>query len=578
MTPQPKTLPQPEVLQPDSDSMLMNVSFDVPPQRRSSLQSSSEVLSSLQNVANNAAARQTQTLGQISERLSKKESSSTSSRIGVIGRVHAAPHRTLEQDYRMTSKVLGTGYNGKIRLATTKHGNNRRPVAVKTFKVKGLNPNKLERLNSEIEVFLRMDHPHVARLLDVYETNTQINVVMECAEGGELFDRVLKCKCFSERDAAEATKQMLLALHYVHGQGIVHRDLKCENFLYEEPEGKHLKMIDFGFSKHADAKTRMKTSCGTLAYAAPEVLKRSYTKACDLWSMGVIVFILLSGHLPFHGESRDQMKSICRAHYVFKPEYWRNVSRTAVQYVQSLLEANPSKRMTSKMALEHKWITENCDSMQVVDISSVIGGLSSWCAAPKLKRACTAMMAWSLTNHQQSKVRDYFLALDTDCNGTISRGELQAAMQDKFHMPEGELVKVFDILDGEEIHYSDFLSAMISSCIVPVDDDLLRATFAKFDIDASGHVDSREFCRIFGDAFEWGDVGRVVSGDTCRKDGKMDFQHFANYARAYHAGTLLNNTRPAETKQLVDGIPVEIAPSAANENGKGTTKPCCIVQ
>merc|ERR1719359_1631643 len=106
---------------------------------------------------------------------------------------------------------------------------------------------------------------------------------MECMAGGELFDRITSLKRFEEKDAAEATKQMLLAVNYVHSHGIVHRDLKLENFLYDTEGSTHLKLIDFGFSKFFNSKERMHTSCGTLAYVAPEVLGKSYTSQCDMW-------------------------------------------------------------------------------------------------------------------------------------------------------------------------------------------------------------------------------------------------------------------------------------------------------
>merc|ERR1719389_1534949 len=183
---------------------------------------------------------------------------------------------------------------------------------------------------------------------------------MECMEGGELFDRVAQVKRFTESGAADAARQMLLALNYLHSHGMVHRDLKLENFLYDGQGSNHLKMIDFGFSKYTDSRARMKTSCGTLAYVAPEVLNRSYTSQCDLWSMGVIVFILLSGHMPFHGDSDAQIQDIKKGKYVFKQEYWGKISPLAKEFVKSLLEVDPNKCLTSGAALEHRWITQNC--------------------------------------------------------------------------------------------------------------------------------------------------------------------------------------------------------------------------
>lgn len=168
-------------------------------------------------------------------------------KIPLAGRCHRLPRR-LENDYSLSSKILGTGYNGKVHLARSRI-NTKQTVAVKTFKLKGLSENKKERLMAETSVFLCMDHPHVARLLDVYESDNHMSLVMECMEGGELFDRVTNAKRFTEPQAADATRQMLLALNYLHSRGMVHRDVKLENFLYDDQDGDHLKMIDFGFSK-----------------------------------------------------------------------------------------------------------------------------------------------------------------------------------------------------------------------------------------------------------------------------------------------------------------------------------------
>jgi len=254
---------------------------------------------------------------------------SRASKVALAGRCHRLPCK-LEHDYQLTSKVLGSGYNGKVHLAKSRI-NSKQLAAVKTFRLRGLSDSKKDRLMAETSVFLCMDHPHVARLLDVYESDHHISLVMECMEGGELFDRVNKR--FTEPAAADATRQMLLALHYLHSHGIVHRDLKLENFLYDSTQGDHLKMIDFGFSKFSDSRGRMKTSCGTLAYVAPEVLKKNYNLQCDLWSMGVIVFCLLSGHMPFHGDSEEQMLDIKKAKYAFKPQHWHHVSLARLRLV-----------------------------------------------------------------------------------------------------------------------------------------------------------------------------------------------------------------------------------------------------
>merc|ERR1740130_277817 len=193
--------------------------------------------------------------------------------------------------------------------------------AVKDFQLRGITPDKMQELEGECEIFLSMDHPHVARLVDGYRSKDKLSLVMECMEGGELYDRVLKKKKFAEKDVADASYQMLLAINYIHQRNIVHRDIKLENFLYESQESDHLKLIDFGFSKVWDPSIRMKMSCGTLAYVAPEVLAKNYTEKCDMWSLGVVIFILLVGYMPFSGDEKIQMRKIRDGKFTVKDSW-----------------------------------------------------------------------------------------------------------------------------------------------------------------------------------------------------------------------------------------------------------------
>merc|ERR1719440_1813178 len=166
-------------------------------------------------------------------------------------------------------------------------------------------------------------------------------------EGGELFHRVTEKRRFSEKDAAEAAHQMLLAVNYCHTHGIVHRDLKLENFLYEKPDTDHLKLIDFGFSHIWEPNTKMALSCGTLAYVAPEVLDKSYTNKCDLWSLGVVIFILLVGYMPFAGSESHQVQMIKAGKCTFRKESWAKVSKEASEFVSKLLVVDVEKRLSA---------------------------------------------------------------------------------------------------------------------------------------------------------------------------------------------------------------------------------------
>jgi len=469
-------------------------------------------------------------LERISEKLQQRIG-----KISLAGRCHKWP-RTLESDYSLSTKVLGTGYNGKVHLARSRI-NRQQMVAVKQLSLVGLTAAKKDHLMSETSIFLSMDHPHVARLLDVYESSDSISLVMEHMEGGELFNRLLEAKQFSEDVAADATRQMLLAVNYLHSNGIVHRDLKLENFLYESTGSRHLKMIDFGFSKFCGADTRLRTTCGTLAYVAPEVLNGAYTSQCDLWSMGVLVFALLSGRMPFHAE----ISSIKKGEYDCSNEYWWNVSSVAVDFVKALLVVDPAKRLTAREALEHRWLKHSFHESCPPCDTSVLASLRSWVVTPKLRRACMSVMAWSATNRHHAQVREHFLALDRNHDGKVSLHELKEAFAKDGCGSDEEINRTFDMLaqDHLDIHYSDFLAAMLGSH-VEVEDDLLHATFRKFDKnglgslhgDSSPGLDAEDLMNILGANFDGADMDMLVYQGDLNGDGKLDFDEFAQYVRS----------------------------------------------
>lgn len=451
-------------------------------------------------------------------------------KVAVSGRYHRAP-RKLDDDYEVTQKVLGSGYNGVVRMGTNKT-NKRQKVAVKAFKLTGLVGEKKQQLESEVEIFLVMDHPHVTRLYDVYEEVSILNMVMECMEGGELFDRVTELKQFSERDAADSVWQMLLALNYLHSHGMVHRDLKLENFLYDQKNSSHLKLIDFGFSKVWEPSIKMHVSCGTLSYVAPEVLDKSYTSQCDLWSLGVIVFILLAGYMPFSGAEAAQTKNIAEGKYKMKPERWKNVSAEATEFVKSLLMVDPKKRLTCQSALDHTWIANRHQYKTEVG-PDICDALRQFGHATKFKRVCMEMMAWSLSNEERAKVRDYFIAMDTTQSGTITLAELKDVLTRKFHIPDAETAAIFHAMDSnhdEEIHYSDFLAAMVSTRIA-VHDDLLRQAFKKFDVDNSGYITAANMRQVLGENHEGEEVENLMAEADFSHDGRISFEEFVAYIK-----------------------------------------------
>jgi len=467
-----------------------------------------------------------------------------SGKIAVSGRYNRLP-KLLENDYVLNDReVLGRGYNGSVFLARSK--TNQQKFAVKGFKLHGVSADKKSELETEAEIFLGMDHPHIARLVDVYECEKYLHLVMECMEGGELFQRVIERKKFPEVHAAEAVQQMLLSLMYLHSHGVVHRDLKLENFLYEKKGSDHLKLIDFGFSHIWEPNTKMAQSCGTLSYVAPDVLAKSYTSQCDLWSLGVIVFILLVGYMPFSGTEESQIKHIMKGKYLIKHDAWAKVTKTAADFVAKLLVVNPLERMTADQALKHQWFTEvrkrskESGTGQLTEDSNVgqdtVDALVNFAEASQFRKACMSMMAWSLSNEERAMVRDAFLEFDVDRQGTIKLWELEKILRERFDInDDAKLQSIFGALDtsqNEEIMYTEFLAAMVSTRI-KMHDDLLETTFRRFDVNNNGLITASDLKEVLGDSFDGAGIDDLIKEADRNNDGQICYDEFLAYIREH---------------------------------------------
>jgi len=257
-------------------------------------------------------------------------------------------------------EVLGSGSFGIVRRCTNRKTGEE--LAVKTIAKSKI--NDVETLKREISILQEVHHPHIIRLVDVYEDFESIHLVTELCTGGELYDRLLEKSeseegHFEENDVAVMIRDVLDAIAYCHSINVVHRDLKPENFLLaNEDEDAPIKIIDFGLSRHADPTFGvMESRVGTPYYVAPEVLQRHYTSKCDIWSIGVIVYILLCGFAPFAGDNDyETMYQIENYELEFPSPEWDDISHEAKDFVKSLLRKDPTHRPTAKEAMANPWI------------------------------------------------------------------------------------------------------------------------------------------------------------------------------------------------------------------------------
>lgn len=245
-----------------------------------------------------------------------------------------------------------------MRLATRKSDGV--DFAVKVIDKKNVQQD-LDRLQTEMDILKKVKHANIIALEDLFETADHFYIVTELVTGGELFDKIVEKGNYGESDAAVLVSKILSAIEYLHHLGIVHRDLKPENLLLKDhTDISEVKLADFGLSKIVGQTgfTMMQTACGTPGYVAPEVLKAcGYGPEVDLWSIGVITYILLCGFPPFyHDDLPVLFDQIMEAEYDFPPEYWDPISEEAKDFIRKLLVVNPAERMTASAALTHPWI------------------------------------------------------------------------------------------------------------------------------------------------------------------------------------------------------------------------------
>ncbi|XP_066990593.1 calcium/calmodulin-dependent protein kinase type 1 isoform X4 [Macrobrachium rosenbergii] len=266
------------------------------------------------------------------------------------------------EDKYILKDLLGTGAFSQVRLAEVKEDPSR-VVAIKIIDKKALK-GKEDSLENEIRVLRRLTHPNIVQLLETFEDKHKVYLVMELVTGGELFDRIVEKGSYTEKDASDLIRQVLEAVDYMHDQGVVHRDLKPENLLYYSPdEDSKIMISDFGLSKMEDSGI-MATACGTPGYVAPEVLaQKPYGKAVDVWSIGVIAYILLCGYPPFYDENDANLfAQILKGEFEFDSPYWDEISESAKDFIRQLMCVDVEKRYTCKQALGHPWISGNAAS------------------------------------------------------------------------------------------------------------------------------------------------------------------------------------------------------------------------
>jgi len=449
----------------------------------------------------------------------------------------------VEDYFNVEKQKIGEGGFGAVRRAQDKR--TKVVCALKTIRKSA--KDEVTRLKEEIEIMRILDHPNIIRFLESFEDKRYIYIALELCEGGELFQRICAAGKFSERIAAGCVRQMLLAINYLHQNYIMHRDLKPENWLLasrEDVAKAPLKLIDFGISKRFQPGDPAKTKAGTPNYVAPEVLGGRYDEKVDIWSLGVITFVMLAGRHPFSGKTVDQvLKNVKTANYNMDADAWKKISNDGKGLVKACLQKNMTLRLSAQMALQHAWFkAEVVDGLS--DLKNLeLTGLKAFGRMHQMKKAVLTVMATQLSNSKIQALKSMFMAMDRNSDGTLAISEIKEGLaQVGVDLPPNldALLQEVDTDGSGVVDYTEFLAATMDKKLYRQEDVVWQA-FKKFDLDGSGAIDKKELAKVLGESEVMEAMNLEGEGDRLLEvfnrvdangDGMIDFQEFFAMMRA----------------------------------------------
>ncbi|KVI08772.1 Calcium-binding EF-hand [Cynara cardunculus var. scolymus] len=415
-----------------------------------------------------------------------------------------------------TGKLLGHGQFGYTYVAVDKVNGDR--VAVKKIdKNKMILPIAVEDVKREVKILQALSgHENVVQFHNAYEDASYVYIVMELCEGGELLDRILgkKDSRYSEKDAAIVVRQMLKVAAECHLHGLVHRDMKPENFLFKSKKGdSHLKATDFG-KKFTDI-------VGSAYYVAPEVLKRKSGPESDVWSIGVL-----------------------RNKPDFRRKPWPTISASAKDFVKKLLVKDPRTRFTAAQALSHPWVREGGNASEIPLDISVLSNMRQFVKYSRLKQFALRALASTLDEEELSDLKDQFHAIDVDKSGAISLEEMREALAKDlpWKMKESRVSEILEAIDSNTdglVDFTEFVAATLHVQQMEEHDTekwqhLSQDAFEKFDVDKDGFITPEELRMHTGLK---GSIDPLLEEADIDKDGKISLAEFRRLLRTASMGS-----------------------------------------
>ncbi|KAH0692507.1 hypothetical protein AABB24_007335 [Solanum stoloniferum] len=444
------------------------------------------------------------------------------------------------KEFFSIGKKLGQGQFGTTFKCVEK-GTGKEYACKSIAKRKLLTDDDVEDVRREIQIMHHLaGHPNVISIKGAYEDAVAVHVVMERCAGGELFDRIIQRGHYTERKAAELTRTIFGVVEACHSLSVMHRDLKPENFLFvDQKEDSLLKTIDFGLSVFFKPGERFTDVVGSPYYVAPEVLKKRYGPEADVWSAGVIVYILLSGVPPFWAENEQGIfEQVLHGDLDFSSDPWPSISEDAKDLVRGMLVRDPRKRLTAHEVLCHRWVQVDGVAPDKPLDSAVLSRMKQFSAMNKLKKMALRVIAESLSEEEIAGLKEMFKMIDTDNSGQITFEELKVGLKRVgANLKESEiydLMQAADVDNSGTIDYGEFIAATLHFNKIEREDHLFAA-FSYFDKDGSGYITADELqqaCEEFG-------IGDVHLEDMIRdadqdNDGRIDYNEFVAMMQKGH--------------------------------------------
>ena len=450
-------------------------------------------------------------------------------------------------EYYEVLKKIGEGTFSKVYKVKEKETGEIRAM-------KEVNKSKigLKNYKTEIKILSMLDHPNILRLFEVIEDEKNIYLIMELCTGGELLSR-MKNNRYKEREAAKLMEQIVSAVVYCHEKGICHRDLKPHNilFLNENPDSP-IKIVDFGISKIFDPSLsflkeeiddagnkfkKMSSVVGTMYFLSPEVLKGNYNEKCDIWSLGIILYILLCGYPPFKGSNEKEIiKKISSLKFEFRQAEWKNISESAKNLISNML-CPEKKRISAKEVFNSKWLKSRLKKENQYNISFNLDKLNEFRHFYKLKQSILIYFASRLKQEEYGEIPLIFKKINECKSGMITFEDFKAfiinnQMQEIVGGENDEEIRKqffgIDIDYNNKIDFTEFLAANMDNSIY-LKEEKLRIAFDSFDSDKNGIITREDIIKILKiekliDSKKM--ASDLIDPNDINKDGKIDFNEF----------------------------------------------------